>query len=98
MNDAGPARDGGGPPTKLPAGRVEITLDSSQNVEAFELNLANAESIARFKDGAEARVFVNAAGVQEPVALVRIPGLSPWPVSPHPVLLPQWGRRCPQGG
>ena len=30
------------PPTKLPAGRVEITLDPSQSVDAFELNLATA--------------------------------------------------------
>ncbi len=65
-----------GPPTKLPAGRVEITLDPAQTVEAFELNLATAEGRARFPGG-EARAFVNAASVREPVALVRIAGPPP---------------------
>jgi alpha-L-fucosidase 2 len=66
--------DYGGPPTKLPAGRVEITLDESQTVEAFELNLATAEGIARLSGGAEGRVFANAGDVQAPVALMRISG------------------------
>lgn len=63
-----------GPPTKLPAGRVEIRLDPTQTVEAFELNLATAEGGARFRGGGEVRAFVNAASVREPVALVRIAG------------------------
>lgn len=63
-----------GPPTKLPAGRVEITLEPSQSVEAFELNLATAEGMAKFNGGGEARAFVNAAAVNHPVALVRISG------------------------
>ncbi len=66
--------DYNGPPTKLPAGRVEITLDPSQTVEAFELNLATAEGIAHFKDGREARALVNAGSLSDPVALLRIPG------------------------
>ena len=61
-------------PTKLPAGRVEITLDESQMVEAFELNLATAEGVVHGKAGELARVFVNAGNVPEPVALVRIAG------------------------
>lgn len=65
-----------GPPTKLPAGRVEITLDPARTVEAFELHLATAEGRARFPGG-EARAFVNAAGVRAPVALVRISGPPP---------------------
>ncbi len=64
----------GGSPTKLPAGRLEIMLDPAQSVQAFELNLASAEGVARFNDGKELRAFVNAATVQSPVALVRIPG------------------------
>src|ERR1019366_1908594 len=40
-----------GPPTKLPAGRLEITLDPTQSIEAFELNLATAEAIARLQGG-----------------------------------------------
>jgi alpha-L-fucosidase 2 len=60
-------------PTKLPAGRLEITLDESQAVESFTLNLATAEGVARL-NGGELRVLVNSATVEEPVALVRISG------------------------
>ncbi len=63
-----------GSPTKLPAGRVEITLDPSQTLEMFELNLASAEGVARFRDGGQVRAFVSAADVKQPVALMRIPG------------------------
>lgn len=66
--------DYNGPPTKLPAGRVEITLDPAQTVERFELDLASAEGRAHFKGGAVARAFVDAASVANPVALVRIDG------------------------
>jgi len=62
------------PPTKLPAGRLEITLDSSQSLDAFELNLATAEAIARLRGGSEIRAFVSAAKVRDPVAMLRIPG------------------------
>jgi len=63
-----------GPPTKLPAGRLEITLDPSQSLGAFELNLAAAEAIARLKNGGEIHAFISAATVRDPVALLRIPG------------------------
>jgi alpha-L-fucosidase 2 len=63
-----------GPPTKLPAGRLEITLDSAQSIGAFELNLATAEAITRLKGGDEIRAFISAARQREPVALLRIPG------------------------
>jgi alpha-L-fucosidase 2 len=63
-----------GPPTKLPAGRLEITLAPSQSIEAFELNLATAEAIARLKSGSEIRAFISAAKVRDPVAVLRIPG------------------------
>ena len=62
------------PPTKLPAGRLEVTLDPSQALDTFELNLATAEAIARLKGGNEIRAFVSAAKVREPVAMLRIPG------------------------
>ncbi len=62
------------PPTRLPAGRVEITLDPGQSVEAFELNLATAEGLARLHGGGEARAFVNAANVANPTAVAFIPG------------------------
>ncbi len=61
-------------PTKLPAGRLEITLDPSQKVEQFELNLASAEGIAQFAGGTRLTAFFSAA---VPVALVRIPGPEP---------------------
>ena len=63
-----------GPPTKLPAGRLEITLDSSQSIEAFELRLATADAVVRLKDGGEIRAFISAANVRNPVAVLRIPG------------------------
>jgi alpha-L-fucosidase 2 len=62
------------PPTKLPAGRLEITLDDSQALDAFELNLATAEGVARLRGGSEIRAFVSAAKIREPVAVLRIPG------------------------
>ena len=63
-----------GPPTKLPAGRLEIDLDPSQQIGSFELNLAKAEASVLFASGASARAFVNAASVESPVALMVIPG------------------------
>ena len=63
-----------GAPTKLPAGRLEITLDPSHSIEAFELNLARAEAIARLKGGSEICGFISAAKIGEPVAVLRIPG------------------------
>jgi alpha-L-fucosidase 2 len=63
-----------GPPSKLPAGRLEIALDPSQTLDTFELNLATAEAIARLKGGSEIRAFVSAAKIREPVAMLRIPG------------------------
>jgi alpha-L-fucosidase 2 len=61
-------------PTKLPAGRLEITLDPSQKLKMFELNLATAEGFAHFTNGAKLDAFFSAA---EPVALLRIPGPEP---------------------
>lgn len=66
-----------GAPTKLPAGRVEVVLDPSQCVESFELNLATAEGVGHLTTGQSLRVFVSAASVDEPVALIRIPGAEP---------------------
>jgi alpha-L-fucosidase 2 len=62
-------------PTKLPAGRVEITLAGNAQLEQFELSLAAAEAIARVTGGGEFRAFVDAADIHAPVALVRIPGV-----------------------
>jgi alpha-L-fucosidase 2 len=62
-----------GPPTKLPAGRLEIDLDPAETIEEFELKLASAEAVARLKSACQIRAFINAANVPEPVALVRVP-------------------------
>ena len=63
-----------GPPTKLPAGRVEITLAAGQRVESFELNLATAEGLALGATNELLRGFVNADEHQTPVALFKISG------------------------
>ncbi len=68
--------DYNGAPTKLPAGRLEVSLDPAQPIEAFELNLASAEGIAGLKGGRQIRVFVNAGDVAHPVALLQFPGSS----------------------
>ena len=62
------------PPTKLPAGRLEITLDSTHPVESFELNLATAEGVARLRGGSQVRALVSAGDVSHPVALAVITG------------------------
>ncbi len=61
-------------PSRIPAGRIEITLGPGQRLETFELNLATAEGRAHFAGGAYADVFFSAA---QPVALLRIPGPAP---------------------
>ena len=58
-------------PTKIPAGRLEITLDPARAVTAFELDLARAEGQARLSDGNRLRAFFSAV---QPVALIQIPG------------------------
>ena len=69
--------DYNGPPTKLPAGRLEIELDPEQKLQSFELNLANAQGLIHLAGNQEIAAFVNAAAVDKPVALLRIPGPSP---------------------
>ncbi len=61
-------------PTKLPAGRLEVTLGAGQQLQSFELDLAGAEGRARLGNGATIRGFFSAA---QPVALFRIPGPEP---------------------
>ena len=61
-------------PTKLPAGRLEITLDPARQVKSFELDLATAQGRAFFAEGRPIETFFSAA---EPVALMRIPGPEP---------------------
>jgi len=65
-------------PTKLPAGRLEITLDPSQTIQSFELNLATAEGYAHLADQKDIKAFFSATS---PVALLRIPGAEPKPLN-----------------
>ena len=54
-------------PTKLPGGRLEISLGPGRKLKAFELDLATAEGFGRFTDGSELRAFFSAAA---PVAML----------------------------
>jgi alpha-L-fucosidase 2 len=60
-------------PTKLPAGRIEISLPETLVPQQFRLKLATAEGKVEFKDGTEASCFVDAADIKAPVMLLRIP-------------------------
>lgn len=88
-----------GPPTKLPAGRVELTLDPSRPVTGFELDLATAEGGAALAGGGAAWVFVDAAAVECPVALVRLTGAALQDVQLRsPESVKQLGYPPPQTG
>jgi len=71
-----------GPPTKLPAGRLEITLDPSQSLETFELNLATAEAIARLRGSSEIRAFVSARSIRSWLAVRAAPAV--WTITSEP--------------
>ena len=60
-------------PTKLPAGRLELSLAPSQHAAFFTLDLARAVGQVELDNGLQTETFFSAA---EPVALMRIPGLS----------------------
>jgi alpha-L-fucosidase 2 len=68
-------------PTKLPAGRLEITLDPALHITSFELNLATAEGWAHLADGRKIEIIFSA---KEPIALLRIPTPAPATVSLKP--------------
>jgi alpha-L-fucosidase 2 len=79
----------GATPTKLPAGRLEIALNASQQVKSFELNLATAEGRTCLADGTRIDCFFSAV---DKVALLRIPGPEPEALE----LVPSGARK--QGG
>ncbi len=60
-------------PTKIPAGRIELTLDRSVAVSSFELDLARALGSARWRGGA-CQVFCSAAA-RVGLALVKGAGV-----------------------
>jgi len=81
-------------PTKIPAGRLEITLDKSQSARAFHLELASA--VGRVEAGAATvEAFFSAC---EPVAMIRVPGAEPqWRIV-APDSLSKLGYAPPQRG
>ncbi|MCC7377531.1 MAG: glycoside hydrolase N-terminal domain-containing protein [Verrucomicrobiales bacterium] len=62
-----------GPPTKLPAGRLELVLAPDVVLQSFELKLDRAQGLALLQNAGEIPAFVDAARVDEPVALLRLP-------------------------
>jgi len=68
-------------PTKLPGGRLELSLDPSQHVASFTLDLAHAVGRVDLGGKAQLESFFSAAA---PVALLRISGLPPtqWKLIP----------------
>ncbi|MCA8978198.1 MAG: glycoside hydrolase N-terminal domain-containing protein [Planctomycetes bacterium] len=68
-------------PTKIPGGRLELSLAPSQTVRSFTLNLATATGHVDLEGGAGVDAFYSAT---EPVALMRIPGpeLQAWRMLP----------------
>jgi len=60
-------------PTKLPAARLELTLDEGQRVDAFALDMRHAIGRAELSRGV-AEAFFSA---HEPVAMMRVTGPSP---------------------
>ena len=81
-------------PTKIPAGRLELTLDQSQSVESFGLDLRTA--VGRATLGSHAlEVFYSA---EQPVAMIRITGPRPkWRIV-TPDSLKRLGYGPPQAG
>ena len=81
-------------PTKIPAGRLELTLHGSQTSESFSLDLASAVARVKVRDGG-VEAFYSA---EEPVAMLRIKGAQPtWRIVP-PASLKQLGYDPPQTG
>lgn len=78
-------------PTKIPAGRLEIVLDASQQLERFELNLATAEGQAWFGNRMRLDAFFSAL---QPVALLHLPGPEPAQIR---LLVPGSGERGSTG-
>jgi len=65
-------------PTKIPAGRIELTFGGETSFQSASLDLAKAVTVVRFADGKTAEVFVHAA---EPFGMVRLSGAAPQKVT-----------------
>jgi alpha-L-fucosidase 2 len=58
-------------PTKIPAGRIELTLGDGRKFQSAALDIAKADAEVHFGEGVVARVFVHAT---EPLGVVHITG------------------------
>jgi alpha-L-fucosidase 2 len=56
-------------PTKIPAGRIELTIGGKAAFDSALLDLAGAKATVKFKDRTRVRVFVHAT---EPVGVIQI--------------------------
>lgn len=88
--------DMGNHPTKIPAGRLEISLPPGVEVERFELDMNEATGIVSLSDGSDVEAFFSAAN---PVAILRIPTLQPIELQlTSPVSVKQLGYPEPSFG
>ncbi len=58
-------------PTKIPAGRIELTFGDETKFQTATLDIAKATAAMQFNDGMVARVFVHAT---EPLGVIHITG------------------------
>jgi alpha-L-fucosidase 2 len=66
--------DVGNHPTKIPAGRLELTLPEGVEAEWFELDMTAAQGLVGLNNGAQLEAFYSAVA---PVALMKIPTTEP---------------------
>ncbi len=58
-------------PTKIPAGRIELTLDEDRSFQSAALDIAKADAEVQFGEGVVARVLVHAT---EPLGVIYVTG------------------------
>ena len=76
-------------PTKIPAGRIEITFPPSTEFQDTSLSLAEATVFTRFRNGSVARVFLHA---EIPVGLIQIQSSSLDGIIPKLIAPPFGGK------
>lgn len=78
-------------PTKIPAGRVELTFDDDCRFQEASLDLGKAVCAVRFANQAAVRVFVHA---EKPLGVIYIAGRKPASVA---LLAPPFGGKGTEG-
>jgi alpha-L-fucosidase 2 len=58
-------------PTKIPAGRIELTLNGDSKFQSAALDIAKADAEVQFGNGVAARLFVHAT---EPLGVIHVTG------------------------